>query len=166
MGTALYLLANEYLEAAEKLNDLDLPVEVVQDTLEGLAGALEVKATNIAMFARNIEATAEAIKQAESTMSARRKALENRAQHIRDYLKANMERTGITKIESPYFKIAIRNNPPAVVIDAQSQIPEGFMRLPEPPPLVPNKKLIADAIKSGIDVPGAHLEHGTRLEIK
>ena len=31
-----------------------------------------------------------------------------------DYLKVNMERTGITKIECPYFKISIQKNSTAV----------------------------------------------------
>ena len=165
-GLTLYHIADEFLVAAQKLSELDLDEQTVADTLEGLQGELEVKAVNVAFVARNLEATAEQIKLAESQMSARRTALENRAKRIREYLKLNMERTGITKIESPYFKLAIRDNPPSVVIDAESQIPEGFMRLPEPPPVVPNKKLIGEALKAGLDVPGCHLERGTRLEIK
>lgn len=165
-GLTLYRLADEFQLAAERLADLDLDEQTLSDTLEGLQGALEVKATNVAQFCKNLEATAESIKQAESQMSARRTAIENRAKRIREYLKLNMERTGILKIESPYFKIAIRDNPPAVVIDAASQIPETFMRQPEPPPAVPDKKLIAEALKMGADVPGCHLERGTRIEIK
>lgn len=163
---ALYKLADAYLEASSKLADLDLPPEVVTDTLEGMAGEIEVKATNVAMFCRNLEASAEAIKQAESDMTARRKAIEKRAQHLRDYLKQQMERTGITKIECPYFKMSIRQNPPAVVIDAESQIPAQYMRTPEPPPPAPDKKQIADALKAGQDVPGCHLSTTTRIEIK
>lgn len=165
-STALYVLADEYLIAAQQLADLDLDPQTVADTLEGLSGALEVKATNVAMFARNLEASAEAIKAAEAQMAARRKSIENRAQAVRDYLKAQMERTGIKEIASPYFKLAIRTNPPAVVIDALGQIPEYFMKMPEPPPPSPDKKGIAAAIKAGKEVPGAHLEQSTRLEIK
>lgn len=162
----LYSLADEYQQAAHRLADLDLPDEVIADTLEGMAGALEVKATNVAMFARNLEASAEAIKQAESDMRSRRQAIENRAKRIRSYLQTQMERTGITKIESPYFKLAIRDNPPCVVIDSEGSLPERFMRVPEAPPPAPDKKAIAEALKHGEDVPGAHLERGRRLEIK
>lgn len=165
-GLTLYRVADEFLVASQKLADLDLDEQTIADTLEGLQGDVEVKATNVAMFAKNLEATAEQIKVAESAMAARRSAIENRAKRIREYLKLNMERTGITKIESPYFKLAIVNNPPAVVIDAASQIPEVFMRQPEPPPAVPDKKLIAEALKAGQDVRGCHLERGTRLDIR
>lgn len=162
----LYQLANEYIVAAEKMADLDVPDEVIADTLEGMAGELEVKATNVAMFVRNLEASADAIKQAEERMSLRRKAIENRAKRIKAYLQMQMERTGITKIECPYFKLAVRDNPPAVVVDMDAAIPERFMRVPEPPPPAPDKKAIAEALKAGEDVPGCHLERSRRLEIK
>lgn len=163
---ALYTLADDYLQAVERLSDLDLDEQTIADTLEGLAGALEVKTTNVAMFVRNLESSADAIKQAECHMAARRKAMENRASRIKDYLLVNMERTGITKIECPHFKIAIRENPASVVIDALTAIPEDYMRQPEPPPAAPDKKLIAQAIKDGYAVPGAHLERSKRVEIK
>lgn len=163
---ALYALADEFLVATHKLGDMDLDEQTIADTLEGLQGALEIKATNVAMFARNLEATAEQIKQAEVAMAARRRAIENRAARIKDYLKVNMERTGVTKIESNYFTLAIRDNPPAVVIDMEGAIPEAYMRQPPPPPAVPDKKGIAEAIKAGQHVPGAHLERSRRLEIK
>lgn len=163
---SLYVLTDEYRAAVEQLADLDLPAEVVADTLEGLAGELESKATNVAMFVRNLEGMAEQIKAAEAEMAKRRKAIESRAEHVRQYLKDNMQRAGITKIECPYFKLAIRDNPAAVVIDAGSLIPAEYMRTPEPPPPAPDKTAIKAAILSGMEVPGAHLERGQRLEIK
>lgn len=163
---ALYQLADEYAVAVQRLSDLELDDQTIADTLEGLQGALEIKATNVAMFARNLEAAAEQIRQAESAMAARRKAIENRAGRIREYLMVNMEKAGISKIECPYFRIAVRENPPAVVIDMQGEIPQEFMKQPEPPPPSPDKKAIAEAIKAGRSVPGAHLERGKRIEIK
>jgi len=163
-ANALYLIADEYLQAVNALSDLDLPDEVVADTLESLQYPLEQKATNVAMFVRNLEATAEAIKEAESEMAKRRKALESRAANVREYLKANMIRAGISKIECPLFKLAIRDNPPSVVIDGV--VPAEFMRQPEPPPPAPDKKAISEALKAGQHVPGAHITRTQRLEIK
>jgi hypothetical protein len=164
--TALYELAHSYRDAAEKLADLDLPPEVIEDTLESLSGDLEVKATNTAMLVRNIEATAEKIKEAEAAMAARRKALENRATRIRDYLLANMMGSGIQKIECPYFKLAVRDNPAAVEVYEPGLIPSEFMRQPEPPPPSPDKTAIKEALKAGKDVPGCKLTVGQRLEIR
>lgn len=163
---ALYQLADLYLQDLQKLADLDLDEQTVADTLEGLSGELEVKATNVAAFARNLEASAEAIKAAEDQMAKRRKAIERRAESLKAYLKANMERTGILKIESPQFALAIKKNPPAVHVEAPELVPAKFMKTPPPPPPVLDKKAVADALKAGEDVPGCRLEQGTRLEIK
>ncbi len=166
MDTSLYILSGEYLALANKLMDSELDDLTITDTLEGAAGDLEVKATNIAMFVRNLEASAEQIKAAEKQMEERRKAIEHKAESIREYLKTNMQRTGISKIECPYFALTLKKNPPSVVIDDASLLPADYLVTPPPPPPAPDKKLIAQSIKDGNEVPGAHLEHGERLEIK
>ena len=163
----LYELAAEYRAEAEKLADLDLPPEVIVDTLEGMAGDLEVKATNVVMFARNLEALALQIKEAEATMSARRKALEKRAEHLREYCLRNMLACGIQKIEGPMFELSIRKNPASVEIFDEAMLPPDYMREVEPPPPAPDKKLIAQAIKDGFEVPGARMAAAKfRLEVK
>ena len=164
--TALYLIAQDYRAAAEKLADLDLDEATITDTLEGMSGELEVKAQNVAFFVRNLESSAAAIKEAEAQMSARRKAIENRAGRIKDYLLASMMVAGVQKIECPHFKLAVRENPPAVEVYEPGLIPAQFMHQPEPPPPAPNKKEIAAALKAGQDVPGCKLTKGVRLEIR
>lgn len=166
MNTSLYVLTSEFEAAAHRLSDLDLPDEVVADTLEGLQFPIEQKSVQVALFMRNLEATAEQIKQAEADMAKRRKAIEARAERIRQYLQVNMERAGIQKIECPHFKLSLRDNPASVVIDAPSQIPVEFMRQPEPPPAAPDKTAIKKAIEAGTEVPGCHLGRSRRLEIK
>lgn len=162
---ALYVLASDYTEAAQKLTDLDMPDEVIADTLESMKGDVEVKAANVAFVIRNLDSFADQIKEAESEMSKRRKAIEARADRMRQYLKDNMIRCGITKIESPYFKLSIRDNPPAVSIDDGSQIPSDYWR-EIPASMEIDKKLILQAIEDGFDVPGAHISRGQRLEIR
>ena len=164
--SALYELAAEYRADAEKLADMDLDEQTLADTLEGLGGELEVKAQNVIMFTRNLEATAAAIKEAEAQMAARRKALENRAAGLRRYVLENMQFAGIQKIECPFFKLSIRDNPAAVDIYEPGLIPAQYMKQPEPPPPAPDKTAIKAAITAGTEVPGAKLTKGTRLEIK
>lgn len=163
--TALYTLALEFRAAAEQLENLELPPEAVADTLESLSGDLEQKAQNVALFARNLEATAAAIKQAEGDMARRRKALENRVAHLKDYMLAQMMVAGIKKIEGPYLRIGIRDNPEAVEVFDAAQIPAEFMRQPEPPPAAPDKTAIKAAIKAGKEVAGCKLTRSQRLDI-
>ena len=164
---ALYQIADIYLQDLDKLNDLDLPEEVVRDTIEGLQGGMQEKCTNVAAFIRNTESLADQIKQAEQAMAARRKALENRADRIRQYLLENMQRTGITKIDSPYFKIALAKNPPSVVVDDEDTLkfahPE-FVKVVTTESL--DKAAIKEAIKAGQIVEGAHLVQAERVSIK
>ena len=162
----LYDIAAEYRQTADKLADLDLDEQTIADTLEGMSGALELKAQNVVMFARNLEATATAIKEAETTMASRRKALEHRAAGLRRYALSAMQVAGVQSIECPYFKLSVRKNPTAVEVFDAAQIPAQFMRTPEPPPPALDKKAITEAIKAGQEVPGARLVSGERLEVR
>lgn len=167
--TALYQIVEQYrsLEALEASEDL--PLEVINDTLEALTGDLTVKATNVAKFVLNCEAMADAIDGAAKQMKARSERLRRRSDSVREYLKTNMAGAGITKIEAVEFVLSIKKNPPAVIVDDEAAIPPAFKTVPEPlPPPVPrpDKKQIATALKAGMNVPGCHLEQGERLEIK
>lgn len=163
---ALYDLSANYLQALDVLTDpeANLPAEAVNDTLEALTGELEEKAINVAKFLRSMEAMAEAIKAAEADMAKRRKMLEIRAQWLRDYLKGNMENTGITKIECPYFKLSVQNNPAAVNILDEEAIPGQFKEQVITWKI--DKTGIKKAIQAGESVAGASLANGTRLVIK
>lgn len=162
----LYDLSTNYCQALDFLTDpeLDLPVEAVNDTLEALSGELEDKAVNVAKFLRNMEAMAEAIKNAEEAMAKRRKALENRAQWLKYYLKDNMERTGITEIECPYFKLSVQNNLPAVHVIDEDAVPAEFKEQVVSWKI--DKAAIRKAVQAGRNVAGVSLANGKRLVIK
>lgn len=163
--STLYEIAATFRADAERLAELDLPDEAVRDTLESLSGELETKATSVAFVARNLESLAASIKEAEAAMQTRRKALEGRAAHLRAYLLQNMQLAGVQKIEGPYLRLSIKNNPAAVEVFDSAMIPAEYMRHPEPPPPVPDKKALAMVLKAGHEVPGARLTHSQRLDI-
>lgn len=163
--TSLYEIAATYRNDAQRLADLDLPADVVTDTLDAMSGELEVKAQNVVFFARDLQATAAAIKDAEEQMAKRRKAIENRARHLLEYVQGCMETAEVQKIECPHFRLAIQAKPPSVDVYEPGLLPGEYMRTPEPPPPAPDKAAIAAAIKAGKEVPGARLVQGTRLAI-
>lgn len=165
-GLSLYQIATEYKADIERLADLDLPPEVVADTLESMGGELEIKAQNVIGFMRHLESTAAAIKDAERKMADRRKAVENRAKRLKEYVLETMQHHGIQKIESPYFVISIGKNPPSVDIYDEQQVPNDYLTDPPPPAPQPDKKLIAQAIKDGYEVPGCRLVQGEGLRIR
>ncbi len=181
----LYELSDNYLSALDYLTDpeADIPMEAVTDTLEAFELDLTEKATNVAAFARNLETTAKAIKEAEQAMARRRRALEKRAQWIKAYLKSSMEATGITKIESPWFVLAIRKNPQAVDITNEATLPDDTVTMAlemdratynqakehlnghQLTGTKVDKAGIKVRLKAGEAIDGARLVQGTRLQI-
>lgn len=163
---ALYKLTGNYLSAQELICNDDADEQMMLDTLEAIEGEIEVKASNIAQIARNLEAFADSAKAAEDDIARRRKAAQTKIDWLKRYLKTNMEACGMSKITSPYFDISIRKNPASVDVFDADAIPAEFMRQPETPPPAPDKKAIKAAIDSGLEVPGARISNTTRLEIK
>lgn len=162
----LYEIAAEYRHAADVLMDSEADEQTIADTLEGERWPLEVKAQNVAFVIRNIQATADAIKEAEEKMMTRRKTLERRIDWLKGYLKSGLELAGINKVESPFFNITVQKSPESVEIDEPALLPAAYWKQPEPPPPVIDKTAIKAAIKAGEDVPGARLTQGTHLRIK
>lgn len=166
MSPKLYELATQYRQLESLDASDELPAQVLRDTLESLEGDLQEKSTNVALYSRNLIAVAESIEQAAAKMTARAKQLRKRSESLEQYLLLQLQACGITKVESPYFTITRKANPPAVVVDHEGSIPDRFWRQPEPPPRAIDKKAIAAAIKAGEHVPGCHTSSGERLEIK
>lgn len=163
---SLYEISTDYLQALDAFTDpeADIPMEAAIDTLEGIEGQLQDKAVNVAKFMQNLDATAKAIKEAEQQMARRRRAIENRARWIKDYLKQNMEASGITKIESPWFRLAVQKNPEAVEIFDEASLPDDFKS--EVVTVKIDKAAIKQVLRDGVHVPGAMLTQGTRLAIR
>jgi len=163
-GLKLYELSDDYLEALEALAEIDdLPPEVIADTLEGLAGAWEDKALNVARYVRNLEAEAAAIEEAKRRMDARGKATANQAARLKSYLKAELERTGLMP-KAPDLALRLQNNPPSVVVDDPAKIPKAYLRTETVTTIL--KADIGAALKAGKRVRGVHLEQSTRLAIR
>ena len=161
----LFSLAAEYKAVADKLHDSELDEQTIFDTLESMSGELESKATNVGFVIRNLEGMADQIKQAEDAMKKRRQSIDNQVKRLKAYLLANLQTAGISKVESPYFVLSVRNNPESVVVDAEIQIPPDYMR-EIPATYEPDKNLIKQAIKDGFEVPGCHLTKTQSVQIK
>lgn len=164
---ALYELTQQHreLERLAELSD-ELPVEVIRDTVEALEGTIQEKAVSVAAVVRNLEAHAEMVANAAKALRERAMRAEARAESLRAYLLFNLQTCGITKVECPEFTLAVRNNPEAVNIADDAQIPaEFYVPVPRPPPRL-DKTALKAALKGGREVPGVWLSSGQRLEIR
>lgn len=163
--TALYQLVAQYREL-QQIDAEEIPEDVLRDTLEALTGELEVKATNVAMFCQNLDTFAANCKEAAKRMSDRAAKIQRKADQVHAYLQTMLEAARITKIETPEFTLAIKKNPPSLVIVPDAKIPDEFMVKPPAPAPYPDKAAIKEAIKAGRAVEGCRFEQGQRLEIR
>jgi hypothetical protein len=83
---------------------------------------------------------------------------------MRGYALVQLIRTGITEIDSPEFKILVRENPPKVVVDDEDAIPKVFKQKETIITIL--KAEIRKTLIEGKSVAGAHLEREKRLTIK
>jgi hypothetical protein len=160
----LYELAADYRHALDALTAReDLPAEAIADTLAGLQGALEDKALNVARYVRNLEAEAAAIDEARKRMEARAKSAANQAKRLKDYLRLELERTGLTP-KAPDLALALRKNPPSVRIDDEARLPADYLETVTTTRA--RKQALLEALKAGETIPGATLSQSTRLVIR
>lgn len=164
-GLSLYHMTQEYLGAFHQLADSDFDEATIDDTLEGMEGEIMAKSVNVAAFALNLEAESEAMKAAEDRIKTRRMMLSRRASVLRAYLLENMQRAGITEIAAndKSFRVRVIAGRESVVIDDEAALPADYLRTKTV--TEPNKALIAQAIKDGYEVIGAHVERKPSLKI-
>ncbi|QAU34036.1 siphovirus Gp157 family protein [Janthinobacterium sp. 17J80-10] len=159
-------LAAHYRRLAESLAEQHEDPQVIQDTLEAESGRLDDHLENLAKMVRNIESADSGVLRTMEDLAARHAGLQRAAVRGRKLLLDLMQRAQRDRVTTALFSIAVRKNPPAVVVDCAADLPLAFLQFPEPPAPVPDKKAIAASLKAGLNVPGAHLEQGMRLEIR
>lgn len=154
--TTLRDLGEDLAQIQELANDPESDPRALDDTIEGLQGMFEDKAVRIVHVLANNDSDVAAIDAEIKRLQDRKKVMVNGKERLKDYLRYNMEKTGVTKISSPLFTITLAKGRSSVVVEDDSALPEDYKRVT----VSPDKTLIAKAIKDGYDVPGARLEQG------
>ena len=91
-----------------------------------LTALLHEKSQNIIGYMRNIELTIDAMKTEEKRISEQRKALENKIENFKSYVKECMESNGFQKIDTGLGSLTIAKNPMSVEIENEDEIPSEF----------------------------------------
>lgn len=161
MLPTLYTLTDDF----SKLMEIEEVDDVVEELTLIVAGQIEKKAENVCKFVRMLEAAAEAFKAEERRIGDKRKALEKRAEQVREYMKQALLNANIDKVTAGTFKVSVSLSPGSVAIDDLSVIPPRYMTI-IPEQHVPDKAAIKAAIKAGQPVPGARIEAGFTMRIQ
>lgn len=133
------------------------------ENLEELELAFNEKIENCALYTKNIQAEAEAIKAEEKRLKQRRESLERKAERMKAYIDYNMARMEVAKIDTPKVAVSFRNSQ-RVVIEDSSVLPDYYCKIETV--MNPDKMKIKNAIKSGNHVPGAKIVESRNLIVK
>ena len=144
--------------------DEDGVVEEIDFTeLKQLQEDRKTKLENIALYIKNTEAEAAAIKAEEEKLKARRERLENKAKRLREYVINSMKENKDEPLKTARCEVSIKDNEKTDITDLES-IPEEFIKVKVEKN--PDKTAIKKAIKAGQTVPGAQIIINTTLTIK
>ena len=157
----------ELLDTGFEMSCMDTETGEIDETqlavyLEQLQLDRKTKIDNIAVYVKNLESEAVAIRAEEKKLKERREAKERKAERLKNYIKTSMLLQGETKFESARVSMALRNSK-AVVVDESKLESVYFINK-----IVPSvdKKAIREALEAGILVEGAMLEERKNLQIK
>jgi hypothetical protein len=162
---SLYNITNSFITLFEKAENGELTEEEIQEQGNDLALALKNKSTSIIGYVRNSELMSEAIKNEIDRLTAMKKAVDNRIDKFKEYVKENMQHLEVEKIETELGTLSIGKNPASVEIYDETLIADEYKK--EKVTVSIDKTAIKNAIKNGKNVQGARLiEDKTSLRIK
>lgn len=123
---SLYNITSKFVELMDKAQDGELTEEEYNELGEQLALELQSKSSGIIGYTQNEEATIDAIDIQIKRLQEFKKAKQNNLEKFKQYVKDNMERLGITKIETELGILSIAKNPMSVEIENEDEIPSDF----------------------------------------
>lgn len=170
MTRPLYQISQEYLylfdSITESLEDVDIADkdDIISNTLANINHEFDEKALNVARYIANLEHESQGVKEATKRLQLRAKAIDSKIEKLREYLLTEMRLIDKKTIKSDEIMLTLKNNPAKVVITDEDSVPAEFKSVITE--IKVDKKLIAETIKSGIEVEGVVLTTSQRLEIK
>ena len=162
---ALYYIDQDILDC------VDLETGEILDTekLDALQMERERKLEGVALWIKDLKAEAAAVKEEADKLTARKKALDNKMDSLKNWL---LFALGGEKLKTPRCNVYQTHSTKLNVIDEQSVVnwiqthsrePEQYLKftLPEI-----RKDAVKAAIKDGMEIPGAALEETESVVIK
>ena len=162
----VYELKNTFNTLWNIIEDETADDEVILDAWATAQEDLAEKLENCCKYIKNQESVIAGLKEEEARIKAKRQALENGVDRLKDLMKSAVDASGEKKIACGSFTCAVQNNTPNLVLDVDmAYIPEKYL-VPQPPTV--DKKLLKDDLQNGTTgIEGiAHLETGSSLRIR
>ena len=153
--SSLYNLTKDFLEIANKLDELDLDQEIIQDTLESLQMPIEEKAENIIKFTRNLEAMAEARKAEAKRLTEQAAKDLKKAESLLNGLDNALKMLGKTKLTAGVFEVNYKKGSEVVEINEDLLPADCWVIQSVKKPL--DKPTLKKWVKAGQEIPGVSI---------
>lgn len=131
--------------------------------LDELADAEAEKIDGCVAWMKEQVALAEFYKAESNAFKAKAAARLNAVQRLKDNYLHLFQANGLTKVAGSKYSISIQNSP-VVAVDAESSIPSEWWR--EKVERSVDKEGIKKALKSGVTIPGVHLEDNPSIRMR
>ncbi len=165
--TSLYQIKKDraelFLMIEHGLEDGSMDEQQAMDIAAQMDGVLKDKVLDIAAWRGNIIHVIDGLKQRKSALEARIKSSERLAERLESYIVESMESLKLSSIENEAINLTVKTNPESVTIENESLISSEYWREKTEIKRSVDKAAIKAAIKSGLNVSGAHIERKKRI---
>lgn len=159
----LYELTDNYKNLLEMAQNPDIDEQAIKDTLESMQGDIEEKADGYAKVIKELSAEADKLSAEIKRLTERKNVIQNSIAYMKQSLTNAMVVTGNTKFRTDYFSFNIQKNPPALIVDDETAIPDEYL-IPQNPKI--DRNAIINHLKSGNNVSYAHIEQSEGVRIR
>ncbi len=131
--------------------------------LDELAGQEADKVDAFGSFIRVESARAEACKKEAQRLTSKAKTAEGRIAYLKHMYLCTMQSNGLKKVQGSAYTLSIREADSVDVTDVTS-LPDIYIRRKET--VEPDKVVLREALKGGIEIPGAVLVKTQSLQVR
>lgn len=157
----LFELNDQFRELSQR-DDLD--PTVLTDTLDAINEDRKTKLENLATWADQLKSEINFINDKQKQWRDEKTYRINKTNWIIQYMTNVMDDAGIKKLRTDNHMLSTRNFKASTIIDDEKKLPEKFTVTETV--TKPDKQALYKALKSGEQVPGAHLKPNRKVMIK
>ncbi len=161
---SLYNITNNFVALMDKAQEGTITEEEYNQLGQELALELQNKSANIAGYIQERTSLIDAIDTQIKRLQELKKSETVRVDNFKEYVKDNMNRLGITKIETELGTLSIAKSPISVEIINEDEIPAEYKE--EVVTTKVNKKAIADNFKATGEIPSGVTIHDSNTNLR
>lgn len=128
MSLSLYKITDNFVDLMDKVQEGTITEEEYNKLGEELALKLQQKSGNIAGYIQDKNSLIDAIDIQIKRLQEYKKAEQNKIDKFKEYVKSNMERLGLIKIETELGTLSIAKSPISVEITNEDEVPAEFKK--------------------------------------